>query len=81
MFQGHINYCFTTVAKYEKIKTLNELYKSGVTLFTSTSIKTLIKNSESPNDPNQKKFLAKAKVYNRTNIGKSKLYVYYYTLV
>ncbi|GBP31914.1 hypothetical protein EVAR_18453_1 [Eumeta japonica] len=41
-FQGHVNYAFTTVKSGDDIKTLQDLYDSGLEISTSPSIKALI---------------------------------------
>nr|XP_037873736.1 uncharacterized protein LOC119630007 [Bombyx mori] len=68
-FMGHINFRFTTLTRYPKIKTLQELYASNNVLYTSASVRDLLRPLENPNNTMQAAFLKKTKLHLPTDIG------------
>ncbi|XP_063830972.1 uncharacterized protein LOC135080221 [Ostrinia nubilalis] len=45
LFQGHVNYTYTTLVRYSKIKTLDELHRSQITVYTSPSFYNMLDES------------------------------------
>ncbi|XP_028032529.1 uncharacterized protein LOC114244817 [Bombyx mandarina] len=70
IYQGHINFRFTTLTRYPKIKTLQELYASNNVLYTSASVRDLLRPLENPNNTMQAAFLKKTKLHLPTDIGR-----------
>ncbi|XP_037295076.1 uncharacterized protein LOC115446266 isoform X1 [Manduca sexta] len=68
-YQGYINYSFTTFKRYERIKTLQQLYDLNYVLYTSPPVRELIMPLKNPNNPQEVNFIERANLQPRTDIG------------
>ncbi|KAJ8717268.1 hypothetical protein PYW08_005667 [Mythimna loreyi] len=66
---GHLNRVFTTVKRDPQMKTLQELYSSGITLHISPSMKVFMKQLLDPNDKLQAAFFDRAFEMKTSRLG------------
>uniref|UniRef100_A0A2A4J1L4 Ionotropic glutamate receptor C-terminal domain-containing protein n=1 Tax=Heliothis virescens TaxID=7102 RepID=A0A2A4J1L4_HELVI len=69
VYQGHVSRVYTTVKHFERITTLDELYTSGATLYTTPGIRQFTKQLQRPGNKIEEAFFNNTRLILNERIG------------